>query len=263
VARPLTNWAANHTFSARETLQPASLDELQSAVRDRHRVKVLGTGHSFNAIADSDHTILLLDGLPAQIRLDRGHRHGPGRGRYLFRCPRSLRGHGGAECRCHALAAAVRTCTTGSVIRPRNPAKWRSRVGFDDHHAILDDSGQRDRLLHELHAGRQRRSASCAHECRSRLCSERLGTTIPGMGRHVFYSSELRGHEALAAARQSAMLIGVTVVKTLAGTMLLEGKPLQAIEVARALPDWRYSVDRKTTRAPERRPLARATRRRP
>jgi hypothetical protein len=83
------------------------------------------------------------------------------------------------------------------------------------------------------------------------------------MGCYVFYNSELRGHEALAAARQSAMSIGIAVVKTLAGTMLLERTPQQAVEVARALPGWRYSVDRKTTRAPERRPLARATLRRP
>ena len=52
MTRPLTNWAGNFRFSAREVLQPGSVAELQAAVHDREHVKVLGTGHSFNGIAD-------------------------------------------------------------------------------------------------------------------------------------------------------------------------------------------------------------------
>ena len=70
MTRPLTNWAGNFRFSAREVLQPGSVAELQAAVRDRDHVKVLGTGHSFNGIADSAGTILLLDALPSAISLD-------------------------------------------------------------------------------------------------------------------------------------------------------------------------------------------------
>jgi xylitol oxidase len=70
MAKPLTNWAGNLEFSAREVLHPASLDELRAAVREREHLKVLGTGHSFNGIADSAGTILLLDALPASISLD-------------------------------------------------------------------------------------------------------------------------------------------------------------------------------------------------
>ncbi|MEO8804691.1 MAG: FAD-binding protein [Burkholderiaceae bacterium] len=66
----LTNWARNFSFSAREVLHPASVEEVQWAVRDRDRVKVLGSRHSFNDIGDSEHTLLLLDSLPAQISLD-------------------------------------------------------------------------------------------------------------------------------------------------------------------------------------------------
>ena len=66
----LTNWARNLAFSAREVLRPASVDELQRVVRGRERVKVLGSRHSFNDIGDSEHTIVLLDRLPAQISLD-------------------------------------------------------------------------------------------------------------------------------------------------------------------------------------------------
>jgi hypothetical protein len=48
------------------------------------------------------------------------------------------------------------------------------------------------------------------------------------------------------------------VVKSLAGTMLLELAPAQVLEVAQALPGWRYSVERKTARVPERKPLERS-----
>jgi hypothetical protein len=40
--------------------------------------------------------------------------------------------------------------------------------------------------------------------------------------------------------------------------MLLKLAPAQIPEVARALPGWRYSVERKTTRVPERKPLERS-----
>ena len=47
------------------------------------------------------------------------------------------------------------------------------------------------------------------------------------------------------------------MVKSLAGTMLLELAPVQVTEVAQALPGWRYSVERKTTTVPERKSLER------
>jgi len=70
MATPLTNWAKNYSFSARRVLHPGSIDEIQAAVREHKRIKVLGSGHSFNGIADSDETILRLDKLPRAIRLD-------------------------------------------------------------------------------------------------------------------------------------------------------------------------------------------------
>jgi alditol oxidase len=70
VTAALTNWAGNFVFSAREVLQPASVDELRDAVREREHLKVLGTGHSFNGIADSTATLLRVDALPPAIRLD-------------------------------------------------------------------------------------------------------------------------------------------------------------------------------------------------
>jgi xylitol oxidase len=70
MTRPLTNWAGNFRFSAREVLHPASVDELSAAVRGHQHVKVLGTGHSFNGIADSAGAMVVLDALPPAIILD-------------------------------------------------------------------------------------------------------------------------------------------------------------------------------------------------
>lgn len=50
----VTNWAGNITFSARELHRPASQDALRSLVAGSRQVRVLGSGHSFNRIADVD-----------------------------------------------------------------------------------------------------------------------------------------------------------------------------------------------------------------
>ena len=46
-------------------------------------------------------------------------------------------------------------------------------------------------------------------------------------------------------------------MKSLAGTMLVVPAPAHVTELAQALPCWRYSVERKTTTVPERKPLER------
>jgi len=57
------------------------------------------------------------------------------------------------------------------------------------------------------------------------------------MSRYVFLNSEAQDVKVLAAARKAARPRGATVVKSLAGTMLLELAPAQVTEVAQALPD--------------------------
>ena len=78
------------------------------------------------------------------------------------------------------------------------------------------------------------------------------------MSRYVFFNSDAQDDKVLMAAKKAARSHGATVVKSLAGTMLLELAPAQVSEVAQALPGWRYSVERKTTQVPERRPLERS-----
>ena len=78
------------------------------------------------------------------------------------------------------------------------------------------------------------------------------------MSLYVFFNSDAQDAKVLTAAKRTARSHGATVVKSLAGTMLLELTAARVPEVAQALPGWRYSVERKSARVPERKPLARS-----
>ena len=68
--RPRTNWAGNIAFGAPEFYRPSSLSELQAVVARSDRIRVLGTGHSFNDIADSPGAQVTLAGLPPEVSVD-------------------------------------------------------------------------------------------------------------------------------------------------------------------------------------------------
>jgi alditol oxidase len=69
-ARSRTNWAGNIAFGAPEFDRPSSLSGLQAVVARSSRIRVLGTGHSFNDIADSPGAQVTLAGLPPEISVD-------------------------------------------------------------------------------------------------------------------------------------------------------------------------------------------------
>jgi alditol oxidase len=64
-----TNWAANLTYRAAELHRPASLEQVQELVAGASRLRVLGSRHCFNDIADGDE-LLALDGLPGEVAVD-------------------------------------------------------------------------------------------------------------------------------------------------------------------------------------------------
>ncbi|MFE9922594.1 FAD-binding protein [Streptomyces sp. NPDC005774] len=68
----VTNWAGNITYAAKELHRPHTLDTLRALVAGSSRVRVLGSGHSFNAIAEPGEAgvLLSLDALPAQVDVD-------------------------------------------------------------------------------------------------------------------------------------------------------------------------------------------------
>lgn len=67
---PVRNWAGNLTYASPRIHRPASLDELSALVRDTPRIRALGSGHSFNGVADSGHDLVRLDALPREIEVD-------------------------------------------------------------------------------------------------------------------------------------------------------------------------------------------------
>ena len=68
--RPRTNWAGNIAFAAPDFYRPASLAELRGVVARARQVRVLGTGHSFNDMADSPGAQVSLAGLPPEVEVD-------------------------------------------------------------------------------------------------------------------------------------------------------------------------------------------------
>jgi alditol oxidase len=66
----LANWAGNVTFSAERFHRPSSLAELQFLVTRARQIRALGSGHSFNRLADTQGDLVTVAGLPRLIEVD-------------------------------------------------------------------------------------------------------------------------------------------------------------------------------------------------
>ncbi|MEV0802844.1 D-arabinono-1,4-lactone oxidase [Kribbella sp. NPDC050281] len=64
----VTNWAGNVSFAS-ALQRPGSVGELQEIVASSEKVRALGTGHSFNRIADSTGTLVSVADLPQVIEV--------------------------------------------------------------------------------------------------------------------------------------------------------------------------------------------------
>lgn len=64
------NWAGHHTFGAVRWHRPTTVADVQEIVRRSRKVKVVGTGHSFNDIADSPEDMIALDHLAPVFEVD-------------------------------------------------------------------------------------------------------------------------------------------------------------------------------------------------
>ncbi|KUL30547.1 FAD-binding protein [Actinoplanes awajinensis] len=125
---PLTNWAGNITFGARRVLHPRSVDEVREMVAAASKLRVLGSGHSFNRLADTDGDLLSLAGLPriveigpdrTTVRVDGGIRYGELATRLHAE---GLALHNMASLPHISVAGAVATATHGSGVRHGNLA---------------------------------------------------------------------------------------------------------------------------------------------
>lgn len=64
------NWAGNYRYRAPHIARPESIQELQRLVVNSLRIRALGSRHSFNDIADSAGTLVSLERLEPEIRID-------------------------------------------------------------------------------------------------------------------------------------------------------------------------------------------------
>ncbi|MFE2377248.1 D-arabinono-1,4-lactone oxidase [Streptomyces sp. NPDC059398] len=68
----MKNWAGNIDLGTASVERPASLEELRHVVARGERIRALGAGHSFSGILATGGTLVRLDGLPPEIRIDAG-----------------------------------------------------------------------------------------------------------------------------------------------------------------------------------------------
>jgi alditol oxidase len=66
----LTNWAGNLEYSTQNLYPATSLEQVREFVKKQSNLKVLGTRHCFNNIADSTHNLLSLRAMDKVIALD-------------------------------------------------------------------------------------------------------------------------------------------------------------------------------------------------
>jgi xylitol oxidase len=66
----VSNWAGNVTFGPGRVERPSSLGQLQGLVAGARHARVLGSGHSFNRLADTDGVLISTAGLARTVELD-------------------------------------------------------------------------------------------------------------------------------------------------------------------------------------------------
>ncbi len=67
------NWAGNYTYTATRLHQPTSVEQIQELVTRCTKLRVVGSRHSFNAIADSTEDMISLANMPRIIEIDHEH----------------------------------------------------------------------------------------------------------------------------------------------------------------------------------------------
>ncbi|MBU2668371.1 FAD-binding protein [Actinoplanes bogorensis] len=138
----VTNWAGNIVFSARSVRRPSSVPEVQEIVAAGGPIRVLGSGHSFNRMADTDGTLVSLAELPRvteisadrkSVRVDGGIRYGE-LAAYLYANGLAL--HNTASLPHISVAGAITTATHGSGVTHGNLATAVSSI------ELVDGSGK-------------------------------------------------------------------------------------------------------------------------
>ncbi|MDX8044396.1 FAD-binding protein [Gracilibacillus sp. S3-1-1] len=115
-----TNWAGNYTYSTTNWHEPGSVEEVQHLVKDCPKLRVIGSRHSFNGIADSNQHIISIKKLNKIIELDKENQTVTVEGGVIYsNLSRYLEEHGFALANLASLphisvAGACATATHGS-----------------------------------------------------------------------------------------------------------------------------------------------------
>src|SRR5215216_5575679 len=65
------NWAGNYVYSATRLQHPETVEQLQEVIAGSSKLRVLGSRHSFNGIADSTEDLVSLDRFEHTVVFDR------------------------------------------------------------------------------------------------------------------------------------------------------------------------------------------------
>ena len=122
----LKNWAGNLEYSTSKIDYPKSLEEVQQIVKKHSKLKVLGTRHCFNTIADSKYNFISLREMKKIVSLDANAKTVTVEGgiKYGELCPwlndKGFALHNLASLPHISVAGAITTATHGSGVRNKN-----------------------------------------------------------------------------------------------------------------------------------------------
>jgi alditol oxidase len=132
----LTNWAGNYTYSTGNLHRLTSVEQVRTFVKQHDSLRVLGTRHCFNGIADSPHALISLTDMDRVVALDPKARTvtvEPGV-TYGRLCPylhdKGFALHNLASLPHISVAGAIATATHGSGIKNGNLATAVSALEF-------------------------------------------------------------------------------------------------------------------------------------
>src|SRR4051794_36437738 len=122
----LKNWAGNLEYSTNKIDYPKSVEEVQQLVKKYSKLKVLGTRHCFNTIADTKYNFISSRGLNKVISLDANAKTVTVEGgiKYGELCPwlndKGFALHNLASLPHISVAGSITTATHGSGIKNGN-----------------------------------------------------------------------------------------------------------------------------------------------
>jgi xylitol oxidase len=122
----LRNWAGNLEYSTNKIDYPKSVEEIQQLVRKNKKLKVLGTRHCFNTIADTKYNFISLRDMNKVVKLDENAKTVTIEGgmKYGELCPwlheKGFALHNLASLPHISVAGAITTATHGSGVKNGN-----------------------------------------------------------------------------------------------------------------------------------------------